>query len=250
MKHFLIRVAYDGTSYHGFQVQPEAPTIEGRLNEALYLLTGEKIKVTGGSRTDAGVHAYDNVACFGTDFNIPADRLPYALNVRLPEDIRVLSAYEVSEDFHPRHCDTRKTYEYRIINSQFPIPTFRNYSYHTYYKLDIGKMKEAAAYLTGEHDFKAFSSANGQTLTTVRTIYSTDILTRELNEIIIRITGNGFLYNMVRIIAGTLLDAGRGKLAPEDIPYIIESRERKNAGPTLPPQGLTLVKYEYVQGSR
>lgn len=241
----MLTVAYDGSAYSGFQIQDNALTIEGELNRCLGKLLQEEIKVIGGSRTDAGVHALCNVAVFDTMSRIPGEKISYALNQRLPEDIRIRKSQDVAADFHPRHCESRKTYEYKIINARFPIPTKRLYYYFTYVPLDADKMQEAAAYLVGEHDFKSFCSAGGQAESTVRTIHSLQVM-REEEEIIIRVTGNGFLYNMVRIIAGTLMEAGKGIWEPEHIKDILSAKDRAAAGPTAPACGLMLVKYEFL----
>lgn len=245
MRRIMLTVAYDGSAYSGFQIQDNALTIEGELNRCLGKLLQEEIKVIGGSRTDAGVHALCNVAVFDTMSRIPGEKISYALNQRLPEDIRIRKSQDVAADFHPRHCESRKTYEYKIINARFPIPTKRLYYYFTYVPLDADKMQEAAAYLVGEHDFKSFCSAGGQAESTVRTIHSLQVM-REEEEIIIRVTGNGFLYNMVRIIAGTLMEAGKGIWEPEHIKDILSAKDRAAAGPTAPACGLMLVKYEFL----
>lgn len=245
MKRIMLTVAYDGTAYSGFQEQDNARTIEGEVNRCLGELLGEEIRVIGGSRTDAGVHALCNVAVFDTEARIPGEKISYALNQRLPEDIRIRESKEMPDGFHPRHCESRKTYEYKIINDKFPIPTKRLYGHFTYVPLDEERMREAAAYLIGEHDFKSFCSAGSQALSTVRTIYDIQV-TREGEEISIRVTGNGFLYNMVRIIAGTLMDAGKGLWEPEHMEDILEAKDRSAAGPTAPACGLMLVKYEFM----
>ena len=245
MKRVKLVVAYDGTAYHGWQIQPGARTIEGELNRTLSELLQEEIQVIGASRTDSGVHALCNVAVFDTDTRIPAEKLSYALNQRLPEDIRIQSSCEVEADFHPRHCDSRKTYEYRILNREFPLPTKRLYSYFTYVPLDVSRMKKAASYLIGEHDFKSFCATAAVVESTVRTLYEATV-GRENDEIVIRVCGNGFLYNMVRIIAGTLMEVGRGNLEPEGMKEILEAKDRTVAGPTAPACGLTLVKYEFL----
>ena len=245
MKRMKLVVAYDGTAYNGWQVQPGVKTIEGELNRCLSELLGEEIQVIGASRTDSGVHALCNVAVFDTDTRIPGEKISYALNQRLPEDIRIQESAEVEADFHPRHCDSRKTYEYRILNAPFALPTKRLYSHFTYVPLDVAKMQEGARYLVGEHDFKSFCSAAAVVETTVRTI--TDLqVEKEGNEIVIRVTGTGVLYNMVRIIAGTLMEVGRGSYAPEDVQDILEAKDRQAAGPTAPACGLTLVKYQFL----
>ena len=244
MRRIKLIVAYDGTEYSGWQIQPEAPTIEMYLDKAIRELTGENVHVTGASRTDAGVHAYGNVAVFDTESTIPGDRFTFALNRFLPDSIVIQDSWEVSSDFHPRHCNTRKTYEYRILNTAVPLPQKRNFTWHVAGSIDIEKMKEAAAYIVGEHDFKSFCCVRTQAESTVRTIYSLEVL-QEGSEIIIRIKGNGFLYNMVRIIAGTLVEVGLGKIKPEEITGIIESKDRQKAGKTLPPYGLYLVEVNY-----
>ena len=244
MKRVMLKVAYDGTNYHGWQIQPNVVTIESVLNETLSALFREEIKVIGASRTDTGVHALGNIAVFDTNARIPAEKISYALNQRLPEDIRIQSSMEVAPDFHPRHQNSKKTYEYQILNCAFPMPVYRLYSYFTYVKLDVEKMQQAAAYLVGEHDFKSFCSTKTVAETTVRTIY--DIHVEKTGDLIrVRITGSGFLYNMVRIIVGTLMEAGKGTIAPEQMIPILNACNREQAGPTLPACGLTLIEYEY-----
>lgn len=243
-KRVRLQVAYDGTNYHGWQLQNNAITIESVLNESLTSLLGEEIQVIGASRTDSGVHALGNIAVFDTVSPIPAEKICYALNARLPEDIRIMKSEQVASDWHPRHCNSRKTYEYRIYRSDIPQPVRRLYTYHTYRKLDVEAMRRAAAYLEGEHDFKSFCQVGSQALTTVRRVYSVE-LEEQGAELVIRVTGAGFLYNMVRIIAGTLMEVGVGRIAPEDIPGILEAKDRNAAGPTAPANGLTLVRYEF-----
>ena len=296
-RRILLRVAYDGTNYHGWQLQPNAATIEGELNRALCALTGEEIVVTGASRTDAGVHALGNVAVFDTTSRIPAEKFSYALNQRLPEDIVIQSSKQVADDFHPRHCDCRKTYEYDILNRTFPLPAYRNTAYFLYGTLNIEAMRRACQAFLGEHDFASFCAAGAQVQTTVRTIYSLTVECRPLTEagtpvspasgeavnaadgkhgeqvqqaqpesgetaipaagganagsadqlLTIRVKGNGFLYNMVRIIAGTLVEVGRGHIKPEEVAGIIAAKDRVKAGPTAPARGLRLVEIEYLQ---
>lgn len=270
MKRVLLVVAYDGTAYNGWQIQPNGNTIEGQLNKHLSLLLGEEIVVSGASRTDAGVHARCNLAVFDTEARMPAEKMSYALNQRLPEDIRVIRSREVPLEFHPRKTETIKTYEYKIYNAPFPMPVHRLYSHFTYVPMDVEKMRQAAAYLVGEHDFCSLSTYKPEVESTVRTIYQITVTEQpepgtvlgneaywHENEkedskalfvpkmITIRIAGNGFLYNMVRIIAGTLMEVGRGRLEPGDIPGILAGRERQLAGPTAPANGLTLVSYEF-----
>jgi tRNA pseudouridine38-40 synthase len=244
MKRVMLTVAYDGTNYHGWQIQPNGETIEAVLNRCLSEFLQEEIAVIGASRTDAGVHALGNVAVFDTETQIPAEKISYALNARLPEDIRIQESKEVAPDFHPRHCESWKTYEYRIYNAAFPMPTERLYTYFTYADLNISRMQEAADYLVGTHDFKSFCSVNTQAESTVRQVDSIAV-EKAGNLITIRVVGRGFLYNMVRIIAGTLLEIGRGQLSPQEMTGILEAKDRSKAGPTAPACGLTLVKYEW-----
>lgn len=244
MKRVKLVVAYDGTNYHGWQVQDNGITIEEVLNRTLSELVQEDIKVIGASRTDAGVHACGNVAVFDTESRIPGDKFSFALNQRLPEDIRIQESCEVDADFHPRYADTVKTYEYNILNRRFELPSKRLYAAFCYYPMDIERMNQAAAYLVGEHDFKSFCSAGAQVQTTVRTIYAVNV-TKEDDMVHIRITGNGFLYNMVRIIAGTLMQVGTGLMEPEQVKEILEARDRSKAGPTAVAKGLTLVEIRY-----
>lgn len=258
-RRILLRVAYDGTNYHGWQVQPNAKTIEGELNRVLTQLTGEKIQVTGASRTDAGVHALGNVAVFDTASKIPAEKFSYALNQWLPEDIVIQSSLQVADDFHPRHCDCCKTYEYDILNRTFPLPAYRNTAYFLYGDLDLDAMRRACQAFPGEHDFASFCAAGAQVQTTVRTIYSLEVLEQPLavtgrgvssqrspeRLLTIRVRGNGFLYNMVRIIAGTLVEVGRGHIRSEEVEGIIAACDRAKAGPTAPARGLRLVEIKY-----
>ena len=244
MKRIKLVIAYDGTNYHGWQIQPNAVTVEGILNQALSDLCKEEITVIGASRTDAGVHAYGNVAVFDTNSRIPPEKMAFALNQHLPEDIRVQSSCQVPNDFHPRHCDSIKTYEYHISNRRISLPTERFYHHHFHWNVDVEKMQEAARYLVGEHDFKSFCSAKTQVTDTVRKIYGLDVW-REENIIKLRISGNGFLYNMVRIITGTLLQVGTGHFQPEDVKEMLEMKDRTKAGACAPPEGLRLVGIEY-----
>lgn len=238
-------VAYEGTNYCGWQIQPNGITIEQVLNETLSSLLGEEITVTGASRTDAGVHSLGNVAVFETHTKMPAEKISFALNQCLPEDIVVQESCQVPEDFHPRFSKSRKTYEYRILNCRFRQPLERRTSYFYHYPLDVRAMQKAAAYLVGEHDFTSFASVHAQTNTYVRMIYALDVV-REGDMIRIRVQGNGFLYNMVRIIAGTLIQVGAGIKKPEDMESILAGKDRELAGPTAPAHGLTMIGLEYL----
>ena len=244
MKRVKLTVAYDGTRYSGWQVQQNAVTIEGVLNKALSKLTGEEITVIGASRTDAGVHAMGNVAVFDTESTIPGERFLYVLNQKMPEDIVIVASEEVPLTWHPRHQDTLKTYEYRILNAKLPDPTRRLYTNFVSFDLDIDLMREGAAYLVGEHDFAGFCSVKTNAKTTVRTITDLQVLQKG-DEIIIRVTGNGFLYNMVRIIAGVLIRVGRSYYPPEKGLALLEGRERTGEAVTAPPQGLCLMEIQY-----
>ena len=229
MKRIKLTVAYDGTNYHGWQVQPNAVTIEGKLNEAISELTKETIQVIGASRTDAGVHALGNVAVFDTESRIPGEKFSYALNQRLPDDIVIQQSQEVDKDFHPRYCTCEKTYEYVILNRKFPLPEYRNTAFFYYGDLDIKAMQEATKAFLGEHDFAGFCSAGAQVKTTVRTIYELTVEKKDNDMICIRVRGNGFLYNMVRIIAGTLLEVGKGNIEAKSLENRIAAADRSQA---------------------
>lgn len=302
VKRVMLTVAYDGTNYSGWQLQPGAATIEGALNRSIFELTGESLEVIGASRTDAGVHALGNIAVFDTKSAIPAERFSYALNQRLPEDIRVRASVEVAPDFHPRRCDSRKTYEYRICCAPFPLPTRRLYAHFTYAPLNVDLMSQGAAFLVGIHDFKSFCNVKTQAETTVRQVEAVEVWEEAIvrrkealrekvfvcegaaqmreedflrgeaeaggeaflcteaagghgadfgggaREIVLRVTGRGFLYHMVRIIAGTLMEVGRGKILPGRVQEILQACDRQAAGPTAPACGLTLVGYEFLSG--
>ena len=274
----MLTVAFDGTDYSGWQIQPNKETIEGVLNRELSRLLNEEIKVVGASRTDSGVHAEGAVCVFDTESKIPSDKFSYAINQKLPEDIRVRNSKEVDITFHPRRVNSRKTYRYRIRHDEFPNPLDARYTYHVYTKLDIEAMRRACEFIKGKHDFKSFCSVHTDVDTTVRTVYDVHIdvtpdkkllqmsgLMKSAGEsgamrsggesaagrirpeiIDIYVTGNGFLYNMVRIIAGTLIEVGQGKIKPEEIPAIIEACDREKAGPTAPAKGLTLIGYRMM----
>lgn len=249
MGRVMLRVAYDGTGYCGWQAQPNGITVEEVLNRELSALLGTETAVIGASRTDSGVHALGNVCVFDTESRIPAEKFSYALNARLPRDIVVQESREVAAGFHPRHSSCRKTYEYRIYSSVFPNPLLARYSHFIYRQLDVGAMAQAALFLRGEHDFKSFCSVNTQVKETVRTIYSIAVEESPVKPgsrmITIRVNGNGFLYNMVRIIAGTLIEVGYGWRAPEEMKEILKARDRARAGATAPACGLTLAEIYY-----
>lgn len=248
MKRVKLTIAYDGTNYCGWQIQPNGITVEEVLTRELGRLLKEEIQLIGASRTDSGVHALGNVAIFDTEARIPAEKISYALNRSLPEDIVVQRSEEVAADFHPRYCVSQKTYEYRIWNTNFVQPVNRLYTYHVHTPLDIDKMRKAAEYLIGEHDFASFCSVGAQVQTTVRRIDQIQI-ERNAALITIRVTGGGFLYNMVRIIAGTLIQVGMGAKEPGWVKHVLEAKNRNQAGPTAPPQGLTLIEICYGAGN-
>lgn len=252
MKLF-IKIKYDGTRYAGYQVQNNALTIQEVLNKALRDLFGFECDITGCSRTDAGVHAH----CFcatvqkhgesSLETSIPCEKIPYALNFRLPEDISVFYSDWVDDDFHARYNVQSKTYEYHILNTQFKDPFYVNRAYH-YPKLlnnaDIDRMNVAAGNLCGKHDFSSFMAVGSNVIDTVRNVIECKVI-KTADEIVIKISADGFLYNMVRIIAGTLLEVGKGNISPEQITEIVESRSRSLAGPTLPAHGLYLTNVVY-----
>ena len=229
----------------GWQKQPDKLNIQGTIEKAIEEITGEEVDLTASGRTDRGVHALGQVANFKTNSNIPVEKIPIALNTKLKKSIRILSAEEVDEKFHSRLTCKKKTYRYIINNSEYGTAIYTNLETHIPMKLNIEKMKEAIKYFEGEHDFKAFKASGTSSKSSVRTIYKADVLQMPNDRIYIELTGNGFLYNMVRIIAGTLVDVGIGKIESKEIDTIIKSEKRENAGKTLPPQGLYLVKVEY-----
>lgn len=247
MRRIKMVLAYDGSNYCGWQLQTNGITVEEVLRKALLELLKEPVAVIGASRTDAGVHAEGNVAVVDTASPMAPDKICLALNQRLPEDIRVLSSEEVPPDWHPRKQNCTKTYEYRIMNRRIAMPTRRLYSYFCYVSLDVDSMRQGASYLVGTHDFKSFCTARKEAEDTVRTIYEIPIR-QEGDMITIQVRGSGFLYHMVRIIAGTLMKVGMGVYPPEHVKEILKARNRQAAGPTAPARGLTLMGIEYEAG--
>ncbi len=245
MRNIKLTIEYEGTNYHGWQVQKNAVTVQECFEKALSRLLGEKTGVVGCSRTDVGVHACGQVAHFFTDAAIPGEKFSYALNNLLPSDIVVQKSEEVPENFHARYSSKGKRYRYLICNSPHQSALMRNRACHVRPELDFEQMRKAAVHFTGEHDFAAFQATGGQVRSTVREIYSTAVKRREDSLIELEVTGNGFLYNMVRIIAGTLIYVGMGKLAESDIPGIISGLDRTRAGKTAPAQGLYLMEIYY-----
>ena len=245
MKNIKLVIEYDGKDFNGWQKQPNKLNIQGTIEQAIQRITGEEVELNASGRTDAGVHSLGQVANFKTNSELPIEKWPFALNANLKKAIVIKSAEEVDERFHSRLSCKRKTYRYIINNSKFGTAIYRNLETHIPQKLDIEKMQEAVKYFEGEHDFKAFKASGTSGKSSVRTIYKADVLEMPNDRIYIELTGNGFLYNMVRIISGTLVEVGLGKIEPKDIPVIIEKQERENAGKTLPPYGLYLLNVEY-----
>ena len=245
MRNIKLTIEYDGKEFNGWQKQPKQLNIQGTIEKAIQQITGEEVELMASGRTDSGVHALGQVANFKTNSNIPIEKIPIAINSNLKKSILIKSAEEVDERFHSRLTCKRKTYRYVINNSKYGTAIYRNLETHIPVKLNVEKMKEAIKYFEGEHDFKAFKSSGTSSKSSIRTIYKAEIIKKENDRIWIELTGNGFLYNMVRIIVGTLVDVGLGKIDPEAIPSIIKSKKRENAGKTLPPQGLYLVKVDY-----
>ena len=245
MRNIKLVIEYDGKEFNGWQKQPTKLNIQGEIERAIKQITGEEVDLTASGRTDAGVHALGQVANFKTNSNIPIEKIPIALNSNLKKSIVIKSAEEVEERFHSRLNCKRKTYRYIINNSKYGTAIYRNLETHIPMKLDIQKMQEAVKYFEGEHDFKAFKASGTSSKSSVRTIYKAEVIEAGNERIYIELTGNGFLYNMVRIISGTLVEVGLGKIEPNEIKTIIDSQKRENAGKTLPPQGLYLIKVEY-----
>ncbi len=244
MRNLKFTMSYDGTDYHGFQIQKNEVTIEGVLKDAVYKLTGETVDIIGCGRTDAGVHAIKYTFNFKTESAIPCDKFPIALNTVTPDDITILSCEEAEESFHSRFCAKNKTYRYIILNSKFKNPFANRFAYHYKHKLNIDKMIIAKKYIEGTHDFKCFMAQGSVVRDTVRTVFNIDIKQDE-EKIIIDVCGNGFLYNMVRIIVGTLISAGNGKIQPEEVKNIIDGKNRESAGMTVPANGLYLKEVVY-----
>ena len=244
MRNIKLTIEYDGKEYHGWQKQPGKLNIQGEIERAIKNVTGEDVELIASGRTDAGVHALGQVANFKTNSNIELEKIPIAINSQVKKSIRIQNAEEVDQNFHSRFNCKRKTYRYVIDNSKYGSAIYRNISYHLPVALNVEDMKKAIKYFEGEHDFKAFKSSGTSSKSSVRTIYKADVIT-EGTSIAIDLTGNGFLYNMVRIIAGTLVDVGMRKIKPDEIPDIIESKDRNRAGKTLPPHGLMLLHVEY-----
>ena len=244
MRNIKLTIEYDGKDFNGWQKQPTKLNIQGEIERAIETITGERIELIASGRTDAGVHALGQIANFKTNSTIPIEKFPVAINSKLKKSVRIQKAEEVEERFHSRYNCKQKTYRYIINNSEQGTAIYRNLEYYIPMKLNIKEMKKAIKYFEGEHDFSGFKASGTSSKSSVRKIYKTEIK-QEGERILIELTGNGFLYNMVRIIAGTLVDVGLGKIKAEEIPEIINSKDRTRAGKTLPPYALYLVNVEY-----
>lgn len=244
MRNIKLTIEYDGKKFGGWQKQPNKLNIQGEIEKAIGEITGENIELNASGRTDAGVHSLGQVANFKTNSKIEIGKVAIAINSKLKQSIRIINAEEVDENFHARYSCKGKKYRYVINNSQYGSAIYRDLEYHMPIKLDIKAMKDAIKYFEGEHDFKGFKASGTSSKSSLRTIYSAKVI-QNGDRIAIELKGNGFLYNMVRIISGTIVDVGLGKIKPEEIPEIIKAKDRSKAGKTLPPQGLYLVEVNY-----
>ena len=244
MRNIKLIIEYDGKGFNGWQKQPNKPNIQGEIENAIERITGEKVELYASGRTDAGVHAIAQTANFKTNSNISIEKLCLAINSQLKSSIVIKEATEVDENFHCRYNCKGKKYRYVINNSLNGSAIYRGLEYHMPIKLDVEKMKKAVKYFVGTHDFKAFKSSGTSSKSSVRQIYTAEVI-EDGDRIKIELTGSGFLYNMVRIISGTLVDVGLGKIKPEEIKDIIENKDRTKAGKTLPAHGLYLVEVYY-----
>lgn len=249
-RNLKLIVAYDGTDFNGWQIQPDRPTIQGLLSDAIFRIAGERVLPQGSGRTDAGVHALGQVASFALDCSIPAQNLLLALNDKLPTAIRCLQVEEVAKDFHARHSARAKTYEYRLFRGAICNPFVARYVHHYPYPLNEEEMSRAAKHVVGEHDFTSFAAVDPERgkdddePSSVRTIFESKFLT-EGEQSAYRVRGDGFLHHMVRNLVGTFLLVGKGTLAAESVREILTAKERSRAGPTAPASGLFLVNVEY-----
>ena len=244
VKNIMLTVEYDGTNFCGWQKQEGLRTVEGEVEKAVLKSTGKSVKIYASGRTDAGVHAYGQVANFKISTTIPGERFLFPLNDKLPEDICIRKSREVPYDFHSRFSAEEKTYRYLILQDELRSPLMRNYAYQVSYKLDVDKMREASKYIIGRQDFTSFTPIKSSIDKNIRTVISSDIKT-DGNMIVFEITGNGFLHNMVRIIVGTLIEVGYGKREPEDVREIVRLKDRDKAGHTAPSKGLYLMNVKY-----
>ena len=245
MKNIKLTIEYDGTNYHGWQVQPNATTVQGRIVEAIETLTGEHVKLIGASRTDEGVHALGQVANFFTNAKIASDKFCLALNAHLPDDIVVIRSEEVPDEFNARYDSRGKKYRYIIHNRYTRSALWDKRAYHVKHRLNVDLMNNAAKFLVGTHDFSSFRASGGGAKTSIRTIHDVCVTKQQDDLVVIEIRGDGFLYNMVRIVAGTLVDIGVKDVDPTRMRRILDAMDRKVAGHTAPPQGLYLVDVYY-----
>ncbi len=245
MRNIKLIIEYDGKDFNGWQKQPNKLNIQGEIERAIEVITGgEKVELIASGRTDAGVNALGQVANFRTESTMPIEKMAYAINSQLKKSIRIQSAEEVDEKFHSRYTCKKKTYRYTINNSEQGSAIYRYMQYHYPVKLDAERMDEAVKYLIGEHDFKSFKASGTSSKSSVREIYDAKVW-REGDLIQIELTGNGFLYNMIRIIAGTLIEVGEGEIEPIEVKNILEAKDRNKAGKTVSPNGLCLMGVEY-----
>lgn len=244
MRNIRLTIEYNGKEFGGWQKQPKKLNIQGEIERAIKEITGEEVELIASGRTDAKVHSLGQMANFKTNSKIPIEKFEPALNSKLKQTIRILKAEEVEEDFHCRYNCKKKTYRYVINNSTCSSAIMKDFEYFEPRKLNIKEMKKAIKYFEGEHDFKAFKASGTSSKSSVRTIYEANAYKKD-EKIFIELTGNGFLYNMVRILTGTLIEVGRGRRKPEDMKAILESCDRKDAGFTAPARGLTLLEVRY-----
>ena len=243
--NFKIIVEYDGSNYHGWQRQPEEPTIQDEIEKALKSLTQQKVTLAGSGRTDAGVHAFGQVANFCCDTTLGPDVFQRGLNSLLPKDIVVKACIQVPEKFHARYDATSKTYHYKLLNRAIPAAIYRQYAWHIQKKLDLEAMRDAVRHIIGTHDFRAFEGSGSPRSNTRRNVMTADLVEMDDGHIVFKIKGDGFLRFMVRNIIGTLVDVGLGKITPDDFKRILESKNRDDAGVTAPANGLFLMQVEY-----
>ena len=244
MRNIKLTIEYDGKDFNGWQKQPNKLNIQGEIEQAIKQVTGEDVELIGSGRTDAGVHAFGQVANFKINSDFPIEKIPIAINSQLKRAIRIQKAEEVDVNFHSRYSCHKKTYAYIIDNSKNGSAIYRNLTYHVSQSLDVEAMQKGAKYLIGEHDFSSFKSSGTSSKSSVRTIFDIQVL-KEQERVVIQITGNGFLYNMVRIISGTLLEIGQGEIKPEEMELILNAKNRQKAGKTLPPHGLYLMNVDF-----
>lgn len=245
MRNIKLAIEYDGTNYHGWQIQPNAVSIQETIEDRLQKITQEEIRLIAAGRTDAGVHAIEQVANFSTESRLDINNIQRGLNSMLPPDIAVKDISEAEQDFHARHSAKSKIYRYVILNQRFPSPLYRNFSWFIPFKLNIKEMKNAVQCLIGKHDFSSFKASRCNSNNPIREIYSISLDRDTKGFITFEIEANGFLKQMVRNIVGTLADVGKGKIGVSEFEEILRAKDRKRAGITAPPQGLFLVKIKY-----